>query len=46
MVLSGSRSFLSGFLLFSLVLVGSQCCCRFSMALSGSRRFSMFLSAS
>ena len=38
MVLSNSRR-------FSVVLVGSQCSRRFLMVLSGSPRFSMFLSA-
>ena len=42
MVLKWFSSRLGGSLLFSLVLVGSQCSCRFSMVLSGLRRFSMF----
>ena len=45
----GSRTFsmvLVGSQWFSGVLVGCQCSYKFSMVLSGFRRFSMFLSAS
>ena len=45
MVLSGSV-YLTGSRRFSVVLVGSQCSRRFSMVISGSCRFSMFLNAS
>ena len=49
MVLSSSRSVtvvLTCSRRFSVVVVGSQCSRRFSMVLRGSRRFSMFVSAS
>ena len=43
MVLGGSRRVLNVFQCFLLVLIGSQCCHRFSVVLSGSRRFSVVL---